>query len=181
MIPVEFFWIMLLVMFGLIGSARGLRKELGATTILLLSLFAAFIGQQQILSRITGALPGGPLGDWPEGTLVAIYYSVIIIFVAFISYEGIVLAFPVQELKGLAKAAFGFLGGLLNGYLIAGTIWNVLANADYFRPKLTLVSEPLSALHDSLIPLLPVSLMDNFSPYIMLVLGMILLLAIVLK
>jgi uncharacterized membrane protein required for colicin V production len=181
MIPVEFFWISLFLMFGLIGGARGLRKELGATTILLLSLFAAFIGEQQILSRITGALPEGPLGDWPEGTVVAIYYAVIIIFVAFISYEGIVLAFPVKELKGVGKWFFGFFGGLINGYLVIGTLWNVIARADYFRPKLTLVSGTLSSLHEGIIPLLPISLMDSFSPYIMLVLGMILLLAIVLK
>jgi uncharacterized membrane protein required for colicin V production len=181
MIPVEFFWIMLIVMFGIIGSARGLRKELGATAILLLSLFAAFVGEQQILSKVSPALQDGPLGDWPEGTLAAIYYSVLIIFVAFISYEGIVLAFPVKELKGLSKAAFGFFGGLLNGYFIIGTVWNAIARADYFRPKLTLVAEPLSALHGTLVEFLPISLMDSFSPYIMLVLGMILLLAIVLK
>lgn len=181
MIPVEVFWISLTVMFGLIGSARGLRKELGATTILVLSLFAAFVGEQQILSRVTGALPQGPLGDWPEGTMAAIYYSVIIIFVAFISYEGIVLAFPVKELTGVGKGIFGFFGGLLNGYLIIGTVWNTVANANYFRPKLTLVSEPLSTLQSDVLSFLPVSLMDNFSPYIMLVLGMILLLAIVLK
>ncbi|MEJ2208311.1 MAG: hypothetical protein P8129_04650 [Anaerolineae bacterium] len=181
MIPVEVLWFTLFFMFGLIGASRGLRKELGATTILLLSLFAAFIGQQQILSRITGALPTGPLGDWPEGTVAAIYYAVIITFVAFISYEGIVLAFPVKELRGVGKGIFGFFGGLINGYLIIGTLWNVIAQADYFRPKLALVSGTLSALHDGIIPLLPISLMDNFSPYIMLVLGMILLLAIVLK
>lgn len=181
MILVEVYWLTLILMFGIIGGARGLRKELGATAILLLSLFAAFIGQQQILSRITGALPEGPLGEWPEGTVAAIYYAVIIIFVAFISYEGIVLAFPVKELKGLGKQIFGFLGGVINGYLVIGTLWDVVAAADYFRPQLGLVSGTLSELHNTLVTLLPVSLMDNFSPYIMLVLGMILLLAIVLK
>jgi uncharacterized membrane protein required for colicin V production len=181
MIPVEVLWLALFFMFGLIGGTRGLRKELGATTILLLSLFAAFIGEQQILSRLADALSTGPLGDWPEGTVAAIYYSVIMLFVAFISYEGIVLAFPVKELKNVGKWFFGYFGGLINGYLIIGTLWNVIARADYFRPKLTLVSGTLSSVHEGIIPLLPISLMDNFSPYIMLVLGMILLLAIVLK
>lgn len=181
MIPIEFFWITLIAMFGLIGGARGLRKELGASAILLLSLFAAFIGEQQILSRIAPSLTGGALGGWPEGTLLGIYYSVLIIFVAFISYEGIVLSFPIKELAGLGKGIFGFLGGLVNGYLIIGTVWNTTAGANYFRPNLSLVSDPLSALHDSVVNFLPVSLMESFSPYIMLVLGMILLLAIVLK
>jgi uncharacterized membrane protein required for colicin V production len=181
MIPIEYFWITLIAMFGLIGAARGLSKELGASAILLLSLFAAFIGEQQILSRIAPSLQSGPLGSWPTGTLLAIYYSVLIIFVAFISYEGIVLSFPIKELKGLGKGALGFLGGLLNGYLIIGTVWNAIANAGYLSPKLRLVTEPVSALHAGVVSFLPVSLMDNFSPYIMLVLGMILLLAIVLK
>ncbi len=181
MIPIEFFWFTIIAMFGLIGAARGLRKELGATAILLLSLFALYIGEQQILSRIASALQDGPLASWPEGTLEAIYYSVLIVFVAFISYEGIVLSFPIKELGGLGKGIFGFFGGVLNGYLIIGTVWNTVANADYFQPKLSLVTCPLSALHDSVVNFLPVSLMDNFSPYIMLVLGMILLLAIVLK
>jgi uncharacterized membrane protein required for colicin V production len=181
MIPIEFFWITMIAMFGLIGSARGLRKELGATAVLLLSLFAAYVGEQQILSRIAPTLQGGPLASWPAGTLLAIYYSVLIIFVAFISYEGIVLSFPIKELSGLGKGIFGFLGGVLNGYLVIGTVWNTIANANYFRPKLALVSPPVSALHDSVVSFLPVSLMYDFSPYIMLVLGMILLLAIVLK
>lgn len=181
MIPIEYFWIMLVIMFGVIGSARGLRRELGATAILLLSLFAAYIGEQQILSRLAPSLKTGALGGWPEGTIVAIYYSVLIIFVAFISYEGIVLAFPIKELKGLGKGIFGFLGGLLNGYLVIGTVWNAIANANYFRPNLTIVSEPLSSLHEGVVSFLPISLMENFSPYIVLVLGMILLLAIVLK
>jgi uncharacterized membrane protein required for colicin V production len=181
MIPIEFFWITFIAMFGVIGGARGLRKELGASAILLLSLFVAFVGEQQILSRVTPALQEGSLGNWPEGTLLAIYYGVLIVFVAFISYEGIVLSFPIKELVGLGKGIFGFLGGVLNGYLVIGTLWNTTANADYFRPNLAVVSSPLSAFHDSVVSYLPVSVMGSFSPYIMLVLGMILLLAIVLK
>jgi uncharacterized membrane protein required for colicin V production len=152
MIPIEFFWITFIAMFGVIGGARGLRKELGASAILLLSLFVAFVGEQQILSRVTPALQ-----------------------------EGIVLSFPIKELVGLGKGIFGFLGGVLNGYLVIGTLWNTTANADYFRPNLAVVSSPLSAFHDSVVSYLPVSVMGSFSPYIMLVLGMILLLAIVLK
>jgi uncharacterized membrane protein required for colicin V production len=181
MIPIEYFWIVLVIMFGLIGSARGLRRELGSTAILLLSLFAAYIGEQQILSRLAPSLETGALTGWPDGTMAAIYYSVLIIFVAFISYEGIVLVFPIKELQGLYKGISGFFGGLLNGYLVIGTLWNTTANADYLRPNLSIISDPLSALHESVVSFLPISIMDSFSPYIMLVLGMILLLAIVLK
>jgi hypothetical protein len=100
--------------------------------------------------------------------------------VAFIAYEGIVLIFPIK-LKGIISNIFGFFAGLLNGYLIAGTIWNVLAQARYFWPKITIVTVPFSDLHNTIIQFLPVSLMQDFSPFPMLLLGMLLLLAIIIK
>ncbi|MGD2205257.1 MAG: hypothetical protein PVH17_00640 [Anaerolineae bacterium] len=189
MTPVEFLWIALIIAFAVIGAVRGLRKELGATTILLLSLFTLHVIETQILARLSPALQSGPLAGAPEGTSAALYYGVTILFVAFISYEGIVLQFPVRELGGPGKALFGMVGGLLNGYLIIGTIWDVVNKANYFGIEVDLgtsgdkiaISSYLTELHAGMVKYLPVSLMDDFSPYVMLVLGMILLLAIVLR
>jgi hypothetical protein len=189
MVPVEYVWISLILALGAVGMTRGLRRELGATTILLLSLFALYMGQELILNRLAPTLQSGFLAGFPEGTLVAIYYTSIILFVTFISYEGIVLQFPIKQQTGIGKAIFGFFGGLLNGYLVAGTIWNVTAKASYYGIKVPMgtsgnmiaIADTVTELHNALLRFLPVSLMSDFSPYIMLVLGMILLLAIVLK
>jgi uncharacterized membrane protein required for colicin V production len=182
MIPVEYFWIVLVLVFGIVGMVRGLWKELGVTTVLLLSLFVLKFGWEQIGSKIVGALPG----QFTQETTMALYYTVSILFVAFISYEGITLKFPIKEMKGISKAIFGLPGGLLNGYLIVGTIWDVIYQASYFGFKvpqgttgqMVAITTYLTELHNTMVRYLPVTFMNE---YVMLVLGMILLLAIILR
>lgn len=187
MIPIEILWIALIVIFGVIGLARGLWKELGGTTILLLSLFALNLGQKLVVEKMEQVLPGGLSTNAPAGTVAAIYYSVTIAFVAFIAYQGVTLEFPVRKQKGMGKWIFGSLGGLLNGYLIVGTIWDVFSQASYFGWTIPGTSNPISdsvtELHSKIVTYLPVTLMNSreFVPYIFLALGMILLVAIILK
>lgn len=174
MIPVEFFWLALILMFGLIGTARGLARELGVSTVVMLSLFTLWEGWFWFFHRFAGT------GSSSGGTVEAAYYGIAIIFVALISYEGYSLSFPVGG-GGLFKPFFGFLGGLLNGYLIVGTVWDMVAKANYFAPKLSLVSSSLTKLHNAIVTYLPVTLMDDTSPFVFLVPGILLLLLIVLK
>ena len=187
MIPVEYLWGTLIVVFGVIGMVRGLWRELGVTTIVLLSLFALHVGQELIVDNFAHNPPLGPLTGAPDGTIYALYYGVTICFVTFISYQGITLEFPVKKQGGLLKWFFGFFGGMLNGFLTVGTIWNVVSDADYFGWVPLGSSFPISStvtqLHNQVVQYLPVSLMNSndIVPYIFLVLGMILLLAIILK
>jgi len=180
MIPIEYFWIALIAVFGAIGAARGLVKELGATAILSLSLFTLFLGWDKLGSHIFEAVHSRA-GGAQTSTVEAAYFSIAVLLVAFISYEGFVLSFPVKEMKGLFKGVLGFAGGLLNGYLVVGTVWDAVAHAGYLAPKLTVVVHDFTALHNRLIEYLPITLMDKSSPLIALVLGMILLLAIIFK
>ena len=182
MIPVEFLWLALIVVFGVAGMVRGLWKELGVTTIMLLSLFVLTFGWNQVGEKIVEAIPG----QTSTATIMALYYIIPVIFVAFIAYEGITLKFPLREMKGIFKALLGFPGGLLNGYLIVGTIWDVINRADYFGLEVPLgttgatvaVSDSLTSLCTELVKYLPVTFVNEF---VMLLLGMILLVAIILK
>lgn len=182
MIPIEYLWITLIVVLGVVGSARGLNRELGVTTILLLSLFVLKFGWKQLGERGI-ALVGDRA---PADTVMALYYIAIITFVAIISYEGFSLAFPVRQMKGITKGIAGLPGGLLNGYLIFGTIWDVAHRADYFGLRVPLecynttvaISNCLTDFHNALAQYLPITFINEF---VMLILGMILLLAIVLK
>ncbi len=182
MIPVEYLWLTLIVVFGIVGMVRGLWKELGVTTILLLSLFVLKFGWEQIGSRIVTAFPGGLSAP----TVQAIYYIIPISFIAFIAYEGVTLKFPIKEMKGLAKGIFGLPGGLLNGFLIIGTVWDVVNTAKYFGLQVPLgstgssisISAYLTNLNNTIVQYLPVTFVNE---WVMLVLGMILLLAIILK
>jgi len=191
MIPIEYLWLTVILVFAIIGMGRGLWKELGATTVLLLSLFALHLGEELILNKLTGSLPASTTSAFPEGTVRAAYYSVSIVFIAFIAYQGVTLEFPVKKQKGVFKWVFGYLGGLVNGYLTVGTVWNVLSDAKYLGISVPMgsngtkiaVSGNLTKLHDSIVQALPVALMNSnsFVPYLILALGMILLLAIILK
>ncbi|MFN2187057.1 MAG: hypothetical protein ACK2UU_24000 [Anaerolineae bacterium] len=182
MIPVEYLWLALILVFGITGMVRGLWKELGVTTVLLLSLFVLTFGWEQIGSKIVAAVPG----NTPTATIMAIYYIIPIIFVSFIAYEGITLKFPMREMKGILKGLLGLPGGLLNGYLIVGTIWDVVNRAGYFGLEVPLgssgatvaIADSLTKLNSTLVQYLPVTFMNE---YVMLLLGMILLVAIILK
>jgi hypothetical protein len=117
---------------------------------------------------------------------MAIYYIVTIVPIAFVAYEGVTLKFPIKEMKGIAKAVFGLPGGLLNGYLIVGTVWDVVNQAKYFGLEVPLgttgttvaITSYHTSLNNMIVQYLPVTFMNEF---IMLVLGMILLLAIILR
>lgn len=182
MIPVEILWFTLFVIFGIIGMVRGLLKELGVTTVVLLSLFVLKFTWDLLGEQGTAALSARA----PADAVLVAYYSITILFVAYISYQGFTLAFPIREMKGVTKAIFGFPGGLLNGYLIVGTIWDVLNQADYLGLDMPLgssgtmmeISQNLTQLHNGLTQFLPITFIDQ---YLMLVLGMILLLAILLR
>jgi len=181
-IPIEYLWIALIIVFGFVGSARGLNRELGVTTILLLSLFVLKFGWNQIGARITGAVGSNLAAE----TVMAFYYIIVIVFVAFISYEGFSLSFPVRQQRGVSKGAFGFFGGLLNGYLIIGTTWDVLNQAKYLGLRvpdgtsgtMIAIADHLTNLHNVIAQYLPITFVNEF---VFLILGMILLLAIVLK
>ena len=178
MIPVEYFWFALILMLGIIGAVRGLAKELGVTTIVALSLFVLKFAWKQFLPTVTALAEDAPLG-LSEPMLRAIVFSGAVIFVAVISYTGIVLQFPFKNFGRVGTGLFGFLGGLVNGYMVVGTVWDVVAHANYFSPRASIVStETLTSVHQSIVGLLPVTFINQ---YLLLAIGMILLLAIVLK
>jgi uncharacterized membrane protein required for colicin V production len=178
MIPVEYFWGILFIVFGIIGATRGLWKELGVTTILLLSLFALKVGWERIGEQLLPLLQKMPLAEGSTASAQATYYTATILFVAYISYAGFTLKFPIKQMTGLVKALLGLAGGLLNGYLIVGTVWDVVAQAEYFQPDMAVLTGPLTEMHGNIVQYLPVTFINEF---VFLALGMILLLAIVLK
>jgi uncharacterized membrane protein required for colicin V production len=182
MIPVEFLWLVLVGVFAVVAMGRGLWKELGVSCVMLLTLFVLKFGWNAVGAKIVESFPGSAT----PATVEALYYIVPTAFMAFISYQGISLTFPIKQTTGLTKAILGFPGGILNGYLIVGTFWDAFNLADYFGLKVPMgstgtmvaVSESVTPLYNTLVQYLPVTFVNEF---IMLGLGMILLVAIILK
>lgn len=149
--PVEIVFLTVWVVFGLIGIARGIWRELGATTMLLITLMAV-----QLLTQ-TGA-PGYKywmmLMTFLAGESVAVQVisnaiaTIFTLVMTFISYEGETLTFP-----GKGTNWFFSLGtGLLNGYLCAGSIWYYLDKAGWPGG---LIKPPFTEFYTAMLELLP--------------------------
>jgi hypothetical protein len=169
--PLEVAWGGLLITFVLIGIVRGFLKELGVTTVLLVLLFGLSRLEDRIPQFLTNAVATVgytvPEVSEPAGQLIwATFYILVIVFVTLISYHGETLAFEGESPKGPKGILFGLTAGLLNGYLIAGSLWYFLDKYDYPLRLFNLFQEPLTDFAQSLIPLLPPTLLRPFLPFL---------------
>jgi hypothetical protein len=128
MAPVEIAFLVTILLFGLIGAVRGFNREIGVTVMLLIALlvlqlldtvFVEF--RDQVLALIAGPDPVAQL------TARAVIYTIFLIVVTFISYQGVILTFPTAT----SSPTLGLFAGLLNGWLLAGSIWFYLAAANW--------------------------------------------------
>lgn len=167
--PVEFVFLTVWVVFGVIGVARGVWRELGATTMLLIALMVL-----QLLTNPTA--PGYKYWTAFLGLFVAdsaalqvvssMLATVFILIMAYISYEGETLTFP-----GKGSNWFFSLGaGLLNGYLFAGSIWYYMDKAGWPGG---MVTQPFTSFYNIMVKLLPLAVLPWWLLIILVVLMMI--------
>ena len=146
--PVEILFLILLAVFAIIGVVRGYPRELGVTTILLVGLFVLQLLNERFPDVIDSAL--NIIAPQPAmGAARAWLYVIVLVVLAFISYQGQTLTFP-GSANG--RAFFNVGTGLLNGYLLVGSIWYYLHVAGW--PGLPIVA-PFSAFYDAAVRLLP--------------------------
>jgi uncharacterized membrane protein YjgN (DUF898 family) len=136
--PMEYLWLTIFVIFVLIAFVRGYNKELGTTTLLFVALFLiTYFGVPKlpdIISNVYQKIFSTPL---PERTLqhvMASGLSLAFIAIIFASYAGDTFAFKGTPAKGFRGFLFNLLVGMMNGYLIAGTLWYL---QDYFHYPIT--------------------------------------------
>ena len=169
--PLEVAWGGLLITFALVGIVRGFLKELGVTTVLLVLLFGLSRLEDRIPQVLTSAV--GVVGytvpevSEPAGQAIwASFYILVIVFVTLISYHGETLAFEGRPPKGPKGILFGSMTGLFNGYLVAGSLWYFLDKYDYPIKLLQISQESFTNLAKILIPLLPLTLLRPFLPFL---------------
>lgn len=158
---------MFILVFGLIGLVRGFLRELGVTTVLLLVLFAFDRWGEKTSDYVLQGLRvvGMTFAGAAEESIAKVsFYLVTIAIAAFISYHGETLAFQGTLPKGGISVVLAFLIGMVNGYLVMGTVWFYLNKFDY---PLQLVSEPLTSLALGLIEILPLAVLSPFLPFLM--------------
>lgn len=147
--PIEIVFLVCWMLFGIIGLIRGVWRELGATTMLLIVLlilqmlaFGPFADQWE---KAIGMVVGSSASTKTVSALLA---CGAMLLVAFISYQGETLTFP-----GKGSNWFFSLGtGLLNGYLLAGSIWYYLNAAGWPGG---LIHTPYTQFYQTIVKLLP--------------------------
>lgn len=148
---------MFIVLFGIIGAMRGWAKELLVTSAIVLGLFVNAILETYITPyRIALLLQ-------PEGTQFIVRAGLLVLL-AFFGYQTPHLRFLQEKVarERLEELLLGLGLGLLNGYLLAGSVWLYLHQAGY---PTELVVKPVEGTElanqiSNLIPYLPPSLLQ---------------------
>ena len=160
--PVELIFISIGVVITLIGLARGYVKELGSTLIILVAIFILTFFEEQltgVLNAIGGAVGDG--GDTGNELLLSTVYSIIFIVIVFGAYSGRTLNFTGTPAPPPQGTLISLLIGMLNGYLIAGTLWYYQHTFNYPIGQLVTFENTLTETAQTLIDYLPPSLFDN--------------------
>jgi len=127
------FWVFV-AFFAIIGAMRGWAKEVVAAAGIILALFAINL----LGPTLEGFFPEAATAAQRFGTKTAIFLAIV-----FFSYQGPTLVAAVTKEKLAAKARaklqdtlLGVVVGIVNGYLIAGTVWFFLQEQGYPFPSL---------------------------------------------
>ena len=162
--PIELLFICLAIVLGFVGLARGFLRELGVTTlvvflIFMLEQFETPIGKG--LDFLIGIVNISALHGAEANLVRFMFYLVVIVAVALVSYIGETLTFGGTLPRGPHWTLLGLMAGLWNGYLIIGSIWYYMHVFHYPISLWGLFNEPLSPLAMRLVQLLPESLIPS--------------------
>lgn len=158
--PIEMVWAVVVGFFVIFGIVRGYGKELGVTLVALVALFILTQFGDRVLAYLTPSIVGflGIEADSMETNLLQMAVSLLAFAgIIFAAYQGETLSFEGATRKGADGLLLGAVVGLVNGYLVAGTMWYYLDAYQY--PVKGLVQAPLSPLAQSLLPYLPPDIM----------------------
>jgi hypothetical protein len=145
--PIEILFLTVIAIFGVIGIVRGLQRELGVTTMLLVALSIITLSETFLEPRLSKALGFDPNAA-NVMTTQAIIYTTILFVITFIAYQGETLTFP----GGGPSPILALLVGLINGYFFAGTIWYYWNRAGW---PAGLVVPPFDQFYDAMLRILP--------------------------
>ena len=124
--PVETLFVTIQLIIATVGVVRGYARELGNTLVFMTAIFfLQYVGgyaDPRITSFTESTLGFVPNSSSQNAFLFFLYVGVFLAIV-FASYAGKTLDFGGKPLRPPEGTILSLLIGLLNGYLVAGTIW----------------------------------------------------------
>lgn len=143
--PIEIVFVVVIGIFIAIAFVRGYNKELGVTIMLLIALFVLEFLNERYQALVDTALG---IATGQDTVLRPWLFVLFLLVMTFISYQGNTLAFPGSG----TRPFFNFGVGLLNGWLLAGSIWYYLQQAGWPGLK---VAQTYTLTYDAMVRLLP--------------------------
>lgn len=161
--PIEVLYITIGLIVALVGLARGYVKELGSTLIILVAIFILTFFEDEISTLITvlGERLFGLENQSSTNLLLSSFYTLVFVVIIFGSYSGRTLAFSGTPAPPPQGTLISLLVGLLNGYLIAGTLWYYQDAYDYPIGQVVTFENNLTETAQALINYLPPVLFEN--------------------
>ena len=156
MVPIEVFVGIMVLLFTLIGFARGFLRELGVTAMMVWTLFVL-----SLLGPLVERLTGSDALSASQALWLCGGYLVILSVAALVSYHGETLAYGGVPPRGATGMVLGTMMGLVNGYLIAGSLWHYMARFAYPIRWLGFSAEQLSPAAMAMQPYLPPALLGQ--------------------
>jgi len=144
------FWLFILL-FGIVGAMRGWAKEILAGFSIILALFVINI-LETMIPFVSGAVSSAS-----PATLFWVR-SLLLIGLAFFGYQSPNLPQFAGKTKGerIQDRLLGLILGMINGYLLVGSLWYYMHEAGYPFPEITapdMSDLKVIALLDNLPPL----------------------------
>ena len=180
MTPVETLWIVLVLIFAVVGVVRGFLKELGVTLVLIVTLFGLtqfsnnFKRVMEFAATTTSVQAVRQVSDKSPWWLV--FYVFALLGAMFIAYQGYVIKYPGNERPGIQGMLLSLMIGAINGYLAAGSLWYYVNKYQEPVRQLGLLQGDYTPLAQKLIQILPPALLIPYLPF--LIVFMIILLVI---
>ncbi len=158
--PIELFWACITLFFVFFALARGYDRELGVTTLIFVALFLITqFGEKYApltLALIIQRSGSTALTPRVQQHILSSFFSLFFVIVVFASYAGETFTIKGRKkAKGPRVLVLNLLVGLLNGYLVAGTLWYFQDVYAYPVVDFNLLELPLSPLAETVANYLP--------------------------
>jgi hypothetical protein len=149
---IELVFFAIIIGFTIVGLVHGYRQELGVTIILMVILGLLQLAEDRFQGQFNQiwnwAIAGSPIY---RDAMRGVIFCLLLLFVVFVAYQSDFLRFPGKDTTFVAPV-LNASSGMLNGYLLAGSLWYYLGQAGW--PYLS-VRGPFSPLYWSAWQLLP--------------------------
>jgi uncharacterized membrane protein required for colicin V production len=170
MVGIEILAAIVIFTLGTVGLVRGVSRELGVTMalIVLLAVFAQFdalFGIEELPNRVNSFMANIGLATTStvkQGMTVWFFYTSVVILTVFLAYHGQeTLAFNLKSPPGILGVFLGWLVGVLNGYLIFGTIWYYMYRLGYPIRQYPWFTDNLSSTAQNMVNILPQNILSG--------------------